>query len=420
MYLSYFDIDSVTPATQKRGLKKLEKYREEVKDIVDNNDSTRAEYSLAHARNPELHDRLDTLKKKFKGIEHLVLVGIGGSNLGTEAVHSVLDAGKVKLHTLDTVSPHEIQLLVKELKSLKGLRQVRKIAICVISKSGNTAETLVGASILLNALEEKFKKNIYKQTIFIGDPDTEFMKTGKRLGVETISMPPIVGGRYSVATEVGLVPLALLGHDTDSYISGILDGSGEEFESVVAENAVRLQHYIAKNFRSYNFFAFEKRLYKLGAWYRQLTAESLGKKEDKTGKPVTKGFLPTISTPVELHSVGQLYLSGFDGIYTDFVTFDDDSVNCKIPNKGISKLYGKHDAQEVATAIYGGVMAAYQDESLPYRSTIFEDDLAYSLGLFMSMRMLETMYIAELMNLNAFDQPNVESYKIKTRKILGL
>jgi len=65
-------------------------------------------------------------------------------------------------------------------------------------------------------------------------------------------------------------------------------------------------------------------------------------------------------------------------------------------------------------------MAAYQKRSLPYRSTIFDEDLPYALGLFMGMRMLETMYVAELMNLNAFDQPNVELYKNKTRKILGL
>ncbi len=65
-------------------------------------------------------------------------------------------------------------------------------------------------------------------------------------------------------------------------------------------------------------------------------------------------------------------------------------------------------------------MGAYQERKLPYRSTIFNDNLSYSLGLFMGMRMLETMYVAELMNLNAFDQPNVEIYKIKTKKILGL
>ncbi len=418
MYFSYFDIDSITPDSQKRDSKKLQAYRDHVQKVKVENDNTKSEYSLIHAQNPALHDTIDSVKKQFKGIQHLVLIGIGGSNLGTEAVHSVLDKGDVELHSLDTVSAHDIELLINKLKSL---RSVKKLAVCVISKSGNTAETIVNAGVLLDALEKRFNKTIYEQTIFIGNPGTDFMKAGKRLGVTVIPMPEIVGGRYSVATEVGLIPLALLGHDTDAFISGVLDASTNEFESVVVENSVRLNHYINKNFKHYNFFAFEPRLYKLGTWYRQLVAESIGKEVDRAGKPVTKGFVPTISTPVELHSVGQLYLSGFDGVYTDFVTFDDDSINYQIPKKGLAKTYGKFDVQEVATAIYGGVIGAYQERSLPYRSTIFdEEDTIYSLGLFMGMRMLEIMYVSELMNVDAFTQPSVELYKNKTRAILGL
>lgn len=417
MYLSYFDIESVSDSSQKRTISKLNKYREEVQGVFENNDSRKPEYSLAHAKDVDLHKQIDEIKKQFKSIQHLVLVGIGGSNLGTEAIHAVLDKGEVELHTLDTVSAHDIEKLLKELRSV---RSVRKIALCVISKSGNTAETLVNAGVVIEALEKRFKKKIYQQTIFIGDSDTDFIKTGNRLGCKTFTMPTIVGGRFSVTTEVSLIPLALLKHDTDSFISGIVEASTEEYEEIVAENASRLFHYINKGFSHYNFFAFEPRLFKLGAWYRQLIAESLGKEFDNKKKPVTKGFVPTISTAVELHSVGQLYMSGFDGVYTDFVTFDDEDTDFDIPNKGVSKTYGRFGVQEVATAIYGGVMAAYQEKSLPYRSTIFDEDLAYSLGLFMAMRMRETMYVANLMDVNAFNQPNVELYKIKTREILGL
>lgn len=417
MYFSYFDIDSLSSKEIARGSKKLAKYREKVRTVVTTHDSTQSEYSLVHAQDPAVHDTIDALKKQFRAIQHLILIGIGGSDLGTKAVHDVLDDGKVTLHTLDTVSAHNIAMI---LQKIRGVKSIKKLAICVISKSGNTAETLVNASILLEALEAQFGKAVYEQTLFIGNPDTEFMKAGKRLGVVLVPMPQVVGGRYSVATEVGLVPLALLGHDTDAFIAGVLDATHEEFESEVVGNAVRLHHYISKNYQHYNFFAFEPRLQMLGAWYRQLFAESIGKETDRAGKPVTKGFLPTISTAVELHSVGQLFLSGFSGVYTDFVTFDDDSVDYQIARKGIAKQYAKFTAQEVATAIYGGVMAAYQERVLPYRSTIFTEDLAYSLGLFMGMRMLETMYVAELMNLNAFDQPNVELYKVKTREILGL
>ena len=418
MYFSSFDVDSVTEGVIKNGVKKLEKYRARVQQVVEKNDDSKPEYSLIHAQNPAVHDTLDAVVKQYKGIQHLIVIGIGGSNLGLEAVHCILGEQKVVLHTLDTVSSIELQQLIDALAPVKS---AKKIAVCVISKSGNTAETLVNAGVLLDVLEQKYKKEIYPQTIFIGNAGTDFMKTGKRLKVTTIPMPEIVGGRYSVSTEVGLVPLALLGHDVDAFIAGSLDATHKDFESLVAESAARLNHYMGKSFRHYNFFAFEKRLEKVGAWYRQLMAESLGKEFDNDKKPVTKGFVPTISTPVELHSVGQLYMSGFSGVYTDFVTFDDEENNFKIPKKGISKLYGKYDVQEVATALYGGVMAAYKERSLPYRSTIFDDgNLAYSTGLFMGMRMLETMYIAQLMNINAFNQPNVELYKNKTREILGL
>lgn len=417
MYFSYLDTDSVTSTSLQSTIKKLQPYRNKTKLVIETNDDQQPEYSLAHAKLPAVHDKIEELKKQFKGIKHLILVGIGGSSLGTEAVHAAADAGQVTLHTMDTVSANAIMRL---LDNIKTVRTVKQLAVCVISKSGNTAETLVNAGVILEALEKKYTSAIYRQTVFIGNGNTEFLKAGKRLGVTAVTMPKVVGGRYSVTTEASLVPLALLGHDTDAFISGIIDAASTEFESVSAESAARLYSYITKNFCHYNFFAFEPRLYNLGAWYRQLTAESLGKETDRAGKPVTKGFVPTISTAVELHSVGQLYLSGFAGVYTDFVAFDDDSVDFAIPKKGISKTYGRYSVQEVATALYGGVMGAYQERQLPYRSTIFDEELMYSLGLFMAMRMRETMYVAELMNLDAFDQPNVELYKNKTRSILGL
>ncbi len=236
-----------------------------------------------------------------------------------------------------------------------------------------------------------------------------------------VFMPNIIGGRYSVATAVGLIPLTILGHDVDDFIAGYLVATEENYESLVAESAARVAVYHQLKYHHYNFFAFEPRLEQLGRWYRQLFAESLGKEIDLAGKPVKHALVPTISTPVELHSVGQLYMSGVPDTLTDFVTFDDELIDIKIArtNKLSPKLQGL-TLQEVSTALYGGVMAAYQERSLPYRSAIFEESLPYSLGLFMAMRLREIMYLSYLLEVNAFDQPNVELYKIKTEEILGL
>jgi glucose-6-phosphate isomerase len=101
------------------------------------------------------------------------------------------------------------------------------------------------------------------------------------------------------------------------------------------------------------------------------------------------------------------------------VTFDDDTCDYKVPKQGLGKQFARFTALEVATAIYGGVIGAYQDKQLPYRTTIFTDEIAYSLGLFMAMRMREVMYVADLLGVDAFNQPNVELYKTKTKAILG-
>lgn len=417
MRLSFADYSVISTASLTKEVKKLSSYREEVLQKVSDFDESAPEFSLVYAAHPEVEDTLAFVKKEFSSIKHLLLIGIGGSSLGVEAVHSVLNTGKVKLTVLDTISAHDIELALSELATYK---KAHDIAVCVVSKSGTTTETLVNASIVLEKLKKQFGKAIYNQVIFIGNKSTDFAKQGKKLGAHFIAIPEHVGGRYSVGTAVGLIPLALLGHDTDSFIEGFLACHEEDIEEVAAESAARMSLYMQKKYSHYNFFAFEKRLKTLGAWYRQLFAESIGKNTDREGKPVTKGFLPTISTPIELHSIGQLYLSGFPGVYTDFVTFDDETIDFKIPKTGLGKQFSRFSAQEVTTAIYGGVVGAYNDNELTHRTTIFEDELAYELGLFMAMRMRETMYLAELLNLNAFDQPSVELYKQKTKKILGL
>lgn len=417
MYFSYFDTEFSNDRVLNKHAKALTTYRAAVATVVAEHNDTKPEYSLVHAADPAVHDMIDSVRQDFKGLKHVVLIGIGGSTLGTEAVHELLGEQKVQLHSLDTIAPYQIDTLLAELKRVK---KVSQIAICVISKSGATAETMVNAGVVLAALEQQLGKEVYGQTIFIGNPGTVLLKSAQRMGARAVAMPEVVGGRYSVGTAVGLIPLMLLGHDVDAFIAGLLDASKDEYETVTATNAARLYVYMGKKYTHYNFFAFEPRLYKLGAWYRQLQAESLGKPIDKKNKKVTKGFVPTITTAVELHSTGQLYMSGLVPVYTDFVTFDDEYSDFAIPKKGLAKSYGKFSLQEVATAIYGGVVAAYQDKQLPYRATIFTEDLSYSVGLFMGMRMRETMYVAALLGVDAFDQPNVELYKDKTREILGM
>ena len=418
MYITYSDDKRLTENALKTKTNKLFTYRKKIEEYRSTNNSSVSEYSLYYAQDYDLQETLSSIKKNYKGVKHLVLLGIGGSSLGLEAIHSVLNDKRVTLSILDTVSANSLNDVLTEVKKLK---KVSQIAICIISKSGNTTETLANASILLAELELHFSTDIYKQTFFIGDNNTDLVKYAKKVSATYISIPNVIGGRYSVATAVGLVPMAILGYDTDEFISGYMDASQEQYETITADSAARISLYYQNKYQHYNFFAFETRLEKLGRWYRQLFAESLGKEFDLDNKLVSNTIIPTISTPIELHSIGQLYLSGRANVYTDFVTFDDETIDFKIPNKTkLATSIKGLSMQEIATALYGGVIGAYKERQLPFRATIFEESLTYSLGLFMAMRLREVMYTANLLNLNAFDQPNVELYKIKTKEILNI
>lgn len=418
MNITYVDSPKVTEKLILKELKRLAPYRDEVYEVVEEADYTRPEISVGLWQDEEALAAVYEIAAHFKNVKHVVLIGIGGQTLGIEAIHSVLYDDGPELHVLDTVAPHELMAVMEQLKAVKKAEQ---IAVVVSSKSGTTIETLTNASTTLDLLEQQFGKTIYKQTVFIGTAGSEFLKTGKKLGAHTLPFCKAVGGRYSVFTAAGLLPLTLLGHDIEALLEGLKDATSESFEETTAEAAARLYVYQKQGMRSLNFFAFDTRLVRLAKWYRQLAAESLVKEHTVDGKQSKLGFIPTISTAVELHSTGQLYFSGFSGVYTDFLTYDLEDEDLEVPKKTklASHIKGKSH-NEILTAIYGGVVGAYQERGLPYRATILEDDLTYSLGLFMGMRMLETMYLAKLMHVDAFTQPNVELYKDKTRAILGV
>ena len=108
MYFSYFDTEFSSDRIVKKHVQTLAKYRAQVEKVVHDHDTAQPEYSLTHAANPAVHDQLDDVQKDFKGIKHLILIGIGGSNLGTEAVHQLLGEKKVRLHSLDTIAAYQI------------------------------------------------------------------------------------------------------------------------------------------------------------------------------------------------------------------------------------------------------------------------------------------------------------------------
>jgi len=153
-------------------------------------------------------------------------------------------------------------------------------------------------------------------------------------------------------------------------------------------------------------------------------AESLGKEKDSAGKIVHMGFTPTVSIgSTDLHSIAQLTFGGPQDKYTNLITIKN-SKDIAIPHDArfafLDANIANKTAGEIMAAIYGGVKAAYEKAQLPFSEIIFQDVSEQSIGEYMQFKMIETMLLGRLMNVNAFDQPAVESYKIEMRRLLNL
>jgi len=354
----------------------------------------------------------------------IVVVGIGGSNLGAQAVAEALGA-KIPIRFADTVDPDALAKIVEEAQDV--LRQGQEVIINVISKSGGTLESVANFEVLLNVLK-RHRKNAGDFVVATTDKGSALWNLAINSGWALLEIPKQVGGRYSVFTAVGLFPLGLAGVDIGSLIEGAKDGLAQSLSLDVSKNpaakgAAALFLHVKSKRIVHDTFIFAKSLESLGKWYRQLLGESCGKEFDVSGKRVRTGVLPTVSIgSTDLHSVGQLYLGGPDVRTTNFVTVHFKS-DVRLPSYAeFNKLVGgvqKREVRALMSAIARGTMSTYKKKNLPYIHTRLAGCTAKELGAFMQLKMVETILLAKLLNVNSFDQPNVESYKVEVKRILS-
>jgi glucose-6-phosphate isomerase len=354
----------------------------------------------------------------FSGIEHLVLVGIGGSSLGTEAVYEALRGTEqgIDLTILDALSPARLGRMMHMLAG-KGIPP-DKIGVVLVSKSGGTTETIANYAMLRKAMSERLGGT--PRTLVITDEGSKLDSVAASASFERFHIPHAVGGRYSVFSAVGIIPLSILGIDTGAFLRGareLLSDPG------VTASALTSAGTIAKTGVSgtIDTFLFDPELRAYGFWRRQLLGESLGKSVALDGTKAIYGPLPTVSTVGDLHSIAQLYLAGPRGIHTDFITqdsYDDAPLGVAEPNSILPHLAG-HGAQDISFALEKSVIASYKDRRLPHAEYRLTLRSASELGALMAFNMFETMLTASFMGIDAFDQPNVELYKTKMRDILA-
>jgi len=370
-------------------------------------------------------------KKKLKP-RYLVVVGIGGSNLGTMAVQEAV-LGKlynqldpnIKVLYADTVDSDLINDIAKIIEPI--LKKGENIIINGVSKSGETTETIANFEILVELLK-KYKKDYEKYVIVTSDKNSKFWDFALGKGFALLEIPKKIGGRYSVFSPVGLFPLGLIGIDIDQLLRGARDMKDRCLDinllnnpAVVSATLIYLHYKKGENI--HDLFLFSNDLESVGKWHRQLMGESIGKEFNKDKKSVYEGITPTVSIgSVDLHSMAQIYLGGPYDKFTTFVNVKQNNSDVTVPDiseySKLAEVVQGRKLKEVMNAILRGAQTAFKKGERPFMEIILPDKLEYSIGQLLQFKMMEMMYLGFLLRINPFDQPNVEDYKIETRKIL--
>jgi glucose-6-phosphate isomerase len=364
----------------------------------------------------------------------LVVIGIGGSNLGTQAVHQALygtfyneQEPEIKVYFADTVDTdyiYDIILLIEQ-----ELEKDHNIILNVISKSGSTTETIANFELFLHLLKQAKKVDYQKYIVVTTDEGSRLWNFAQQEGCACLAIPEQVGGRYSVFSAVGLFPLALLGVDIAALRDGarsMLSGCTYDdiFNNPAALSAAILYTHYQAGVNIHDTFLFSVDFEGLGKWYRQLMGESIGKEITKDGQQMHVGITPTVSLgSTDLHSVAQLYLGGPYDKLTTFVSVEKNKSNVVLPQLErfenlVAKIQGK-SLSSIMDAIEQGVRTAYYKNKRPFVSVVLPEKSAYSVGQFLQFKMIEMMYLGYMLGVNPFNQPQVELYKKETRKILG-
>lgn len=345
-----------------------------------------------------------TKLNRFKKFKTLAVIGMGGSILGTEAIYNFLEKKiKKKIYFFDNLDEENIKKFqTKENKS--------KVLFIVISKSGNTIETLTNTFLL-----KILKKNAKNIIIISERKNNVLFKISKQMNLFYVEHKSHVGGRYSVFSEVGIVPAYIMGLNINKLRSEILECFKKNGKIFLKRSVIELVKILeSKKFSNLIFLNYAPNLEKFLYWCQQLIAESLGKKK--------LGFLPMISnTPKDHHSLLQLYLDGPKDKL--FYIFSDEThtshlfkSNLKIHNLSFLE---KKSLSKIKEAQKNALIKSLRKKKIPFREFKITRSNEQIIGKLFSYFILETVIVGRMLNINPFDQPAVEEVKIFTKKILS-
>ena len=330
---------------------------------------------------------------KYKNTKNFRLIGMGGSTLGTQAIYNFLKHKiKKKFYFIDNLNP-----------SLK--RDKKKYLNIVVSKSGNTIETITNLNVLLR----KKEKNI-----FITENKKNYLNLlAQKLKADVIYHNNFIGGRYSVLSEVGMLPSELMGLNPKKFRQLNSLVNNKKFLNGLVANVGSILFFLKKKKFNSIILNYDEKSDNLFKWYQQLVAESLGKKKT--------GLLPIISSvPKDNHSLMQLYLDGFQNNFFTFFYVNEKSSQ-KINNNYLLPSQKSLLKKDLSTILYAQKKATenvFRKKNIPFRSFEIKVRDEKTLGELFCFFILETILLGEALNLNPFDQPAVELIKTETNKLL--
>ena len=322
------------------------------------------------------------------------IIGMGGSTLGAQAIYDFLKK-KIK----------KIFIFVDNLNAFENKKAKKNLNNLIISKSGNTIETIVNANILV----KKKDKNL-----FITEKKESYLSLlAQKLKAEIVDHNNYIGGRYSVLSEVGMLPAELMGLNYKNFrqLNNLV--KNKSFMSALVSNVEATVYFLkAKKFNSI-VINYDEQSTNLFNWYQQLVAESLGKEKN--------GILPIISVmPKDNHSVMQLYLDGFKNNFFTFF-YSQENNSAKINNDSVlleQKFLKNKDINQIMFAQKKATEIVFKKKNIPFRSFEIKKRDEKTLGELFCFFILETILIGKALKINPYDQPAVELIKKETKKIL--
>ena len=337
--------------------------------------------------------------KKFKKFKTILIIGMGGSILGAKAIYDFLKhKTKKNFIFIDNLDENY-------LKSIKKNNNLSKSLFIIISKSGNTTETISNTYFFKSFLKSK-------NTIILTENKNSFLRNlAKEKKFNFLEHKKFIGGRYSVLSEVGMLPAYLMGFKVENFKKNL--GKFIYNKKIILSSANLINKLKIKNAKILVFFNYVPELNNFLYWSQQLFAESLGKNK--------KGFIPVISNaPKDHHSLLQLYLDGpKDKVF--YIVSSSKRGNLKTKsdffNDNVQYLR-KKKYNNIKDSQKNAFLRVLKNKKIPFREINIQKFNEDTIGKLFLQFIMETIFLGKLINVNPFDQPAVEEVKVLTKKFL--